>query len=373
MSSLGPILIVGGGIAGLTLATALHRCGLDAVVIERNAHWHPVGGGIAVQPNAMRVLQRLGIAVNVKQAGTVIRRWLYRDRAGDLLCDVALEPLWGEVGPFIGIERTKLHDALKSSVRSFRLGTAVTSLTQQDHGVLVTFSDGTAGEYGLVVGTDGVHSTVRQLAFGAATPTYGGQMAWRSVAPICPPELDAVSFWLGDGTFFGLCPVGGGRTYGFGNVREPRFHDAVEGRLQRLRGRFAAYGEPIQDYLAALERDEQIHCGPIEWVEACSWYRGRIVLIGDAAHASSPMMGQGGSMAMEDALVLAELLQATVEVGSALAMFAERRKPRVDWVQQQSRAIGEMLRMPPQPRDAALRERGEKGFYQRFQPLTIEP
>src|SRR5207244_4049878 len=168
MSSLGPTLIVGGGIAGLTLATALHRRGLDAVVIERNTHWDPVGGGIAVQPNAMRVLQQLGIAGNVKQAGAVIRRWLFRDQAGDLL---------------------------------------------------------------------------GQFAFGTATPIYGDQMVWRSVAPICPPESDAVQFWLGDGIFFGLCPVGGGRTYGFGNVTEPRIHDLVEGRLKRLRDRFAAYGE----------------------------------------------------------------------------------------------------------------------------------
>jgi len=373
MSNIGRILIVGGGIAGLTLATALHQLGLDAVLIERNPRWDPVGGGIAVQPNAMRVLQQLGIASDVKQAGAVIRRWLYRDQAGSVLCDIALEPLWGEVGPFIGIERTKLHDALKSNVQSFRLGTTVASLTQQDQGVLVTFSDGSVGEYGLVVGADGVHSTVRQLAFGAATPTYGDQMAWRSVASICPPEQDAVQFWLGSGSFFGLCPVGGGRTYGFGNMTEPRFHDQMEGRLRRLRDRFAAYGEAIQDYLAALEHDEQIHCGPIEWLEANSWQRGRIVLIGDAAHASSPMMGQGGSMAMEDALVLAERLEMAADVGSALAMFAERRRPRVDWVQQQSRILGEMLRVPPQARDAALRQKGPQAFYQRFQPLTMRP
>src|SRR5437867_4497900 len=133
MSTLGPILIVGGGIGGLTLAAALHRCGLDATVVERNAHWDPIGGGIAVQPNAMRVLQRLGIAADVKQAGAVIRRWLFRDQVGNVLCDIALEPLWGDVGPFIGIERTKLHDALKSGVRSCRLGTAVPSLIGPEH------------------------------------------------------------------------------------------------------------------------------------------------------------------------------------------------------------------------------------------------
>jgi 2-polyprenyl-6-methoxyphenol hydroxylase-like FAD-dependent oxidoreductase len=373
MTGPGRILIVGGGIAGLTLASALHRCGLEAFIIERNTHWDPIGGGIAVQPNAMRVLQQLGIAADVKQAGAVIRRWLFRDQMGHVLCDIALEPLWGEVGPFIGIERTKLHDVLKSGALSCRLGTEVTSLVQHDHKARVTLSDDTVGEYDLVIGADGIHSSVRQFTFGAATPIYSDQMVWRSVAPMSPPESDAVQFWLGDGTFFGLCPVGGGRTYGFANVTGPRVHDAVGGRLKRLRARFAAYGELIQDYLAALEHDEQIHCGPIEWLALDSWHRGRVVLIGDAAHASSPMMGQGGSMAMEDALVLAELLQATADVEGALATFAERRRPRVDWVQQQSRAVGEMLRMPPQARDAALRERGAKAFYQRFQPLTIAP
>src|SRR5437867_10873191 len=153
MSRLGPTLIVGGGIAGLTLATALHRRGLDAVVIERNTHWDPVGGGIAVQPNAMRVLQQLGIAGNVKQAGAVIRRWLFRDQAGDVLCDIALEPLWGEVGPFIGIERTKLHDALKSGVGSCRLGTEVTALTERAPGVDASVSCGTVRGDDPVVGS----------------------------------------------------------------------------------------------------------------------------------------------------------------------------------------------------------------------------
>src|SRR5262249_46369745 len=212
----------------------------------------------------------------------------------------------------------------------------------------VGLSDGTTGEYTLVVGADGLGSTVRQAALGgAAAPVYGGQMVWRSLAPIASRELDGVQFWLGDRTVFGLCAVGDGRTYGFGNATEPRSHDAVAGRRERLRRRFAGFGGLVRDYLGALESDEQIHHGPIEWLELDRWHAGRVVLIGDAAHASSPMMGQGGSMAMEDAWVLAETLRSTDRVEAALDRFVARRPPRGDRGQHQSRAGGRMAALAP--------------------------
>lgn len=372
MSSVERILIVGGGIAGLTLAAALQQRGFEAELIERNTNWGTVGAGIAVQPNGMRVLHKLGIGPAVEHAGTIVRRWLFRDHQGQVLCDNDLEALWREVGPFIGIERAKLQDALLSGAAgvSCRLGTCVTSLSQDDHRVFVEFSDGTAGEYDLVVGADGISSSVRQLTLDPAPLVYSGRMAWRSLAPI---RLQELQFWLGDGCFFGLCPVGDGRTYGFGSVTEQRFHDEAQGRLQRLRDRFAGFGGLVRDYLACLEGDEQIHCGPVEWLELNRWHAGRIVLVGDAAHASSPMMGQGGCMAMEDALVLADILNSTPHVESALDMYVSRRKSRVSWVQQESRAVEEMLRKPSAVRNAVLRERGTKLFHDRFRPLTAPP
>ena len=129
----------------------------------------------------------------------------------------------------------------------------------------------------------------------------------------------------------------------------------------------------VHEYLAGLERDEQIHCGPVEWLEAEEWCSGRVVLIGDAAHASSPMMGQGGCMAMEDAVVLAELLGSLDSVDNAVDAYVKRRRQRVDWVQQQSRAVGKSLGMQPGIRNAALRERGGKMFRQRFGPLLAVP
>ena len=133
------------------------------------------------------------------------------------------------------------------------------------------------------------------------------------------------------------------------------------------------FGAIVQDYLAALTTDEQIHCSTIEWVEQAAWYTGRVVLIGDAAHASSPMMGQGGCLAMEDAYVLAEELRAADSVEHALERYVSRRKARVSWVQQASRAVTESFRLAPAVRNAALRERGDRLMQERFAPLILAP
>jgi len=254
-----------------------------------------------------------------------------------------------------------------------RLGTSIISLTQNSSRVAVGFSDGSVGKYDLVVGADGISSTVRALALGNASPVDLGAMNWRSVAPIRPRGLTALTFLLGDRSFFGLCPVGEGRTYGFGYVMQTRLRDPQEGRLERLRARFAAFGDVVQEYLISLERDEQVHCSAMEWVDVDDWFTGRVVLIGDAAHASSPLMGQGGCMAMEDACVLAEVLRSAATVESALSDYVVRRKPRVTWVQQQSIAAAESLGMPPVIRNAALRERGDQMMHSRFKPLVPAP
>ena len=366
------ILIVGGGIAGLSLAAALRRRGFNPEVIERNPHWDPVGCGIAVQPNAMRAMREIGLDAAVACAGATVHRWQFLDQQGEMLCDIELEPLWCDVGPFIGIERTKLHAALLSGAGPCRLGTSITALSGDDGCVSVKFGDGSTGAYDLVIGADGMHSTVRRLALDATPPVYGGQMVWRSVAPLRAAPADSVQFWLGDGCFFGFCPVGSG-TYGFANVAAARFRDSEHGRLQRLQRRFAGFGGFVQDYLAALQSDDAIHCGPIEWLQLDRWHRGRVVLIGDASHASSPMMGQGGSMALEDALVMAELLHGTRQVQTAMEAFVARRLPRVGWVQHHSRAAGEMFGAPPGVRNLALRQNGEAAFYQRLRPLTNPP
>ena len=239
--------------------------------------------------------------------------------------------------------------------------------------VSVAFSDGTTGDYDLVVGADGIKSIVRALTLTTAGPSDLGAMNWRSIAPIRPGGLTALQLHLGDGCVFGLVPTGAGRTYGFAYVLQPRFHDSLEGRLERLRKRFAKFGGRVQEYLASLEHDDQVICSAMEWMDSEKWHSGRVVLVGDAAHASSPMMGQGGCMAMEDACVLAEELCAAVTVESALASYVSRRRPRAKWVQQQSMALAEILTGPSGVRNAALRERGNELMQARFGPLVPVP
>ena len=375
MADVDRILIVGGGIAGLSLATALGRQGYTPELIERSTTWPTIGAGINLPANGVRVLRMLGLGEAVERTAAVLRRWGFFDQRGELLCQTDLEELWRDVGPCLAVTRVRLHEALLTGVAAaqHRLGVSLTALTQDDNRVWVRFSDGRSGDYDLVVGADGINSTVRELAVSSSSPSYAGQMVWRSVIPTRPPGVVDMMVLMGDGRFFGLVPMGEGSTYGFGAIDGSRFEDPLVGRLERFRGRFVGFAEPVPTYLAALQRDEQLHVGPIEWVELDVWYRGRVVLIGDAAHAGPPHMGEGGCMAMEDALVLTDCLRAADSVERALEGYVQRRRPRVEWVQQQSRAAAQAWVLPLAVRNAALRERGDQMFRDRYRPLIPVP
>jgi FAD-dependent urate hydroxylase len=375
MAKIDTILVVGGGMAGLTTAAALHQRGFAVELVERGEAWQAVGAGFLVHANGMRMLAALGLASGVEQAGTMVRRWQFCDEQGEVLSDTDLEALWGHAGPCVGIERTKLQGALLPGVAQVRcrLGTEVTSLIQGDACVLVGFSDGSSGGFDLVVGADGIRSTVRALALTSTAPSYLGAMNWRSVAPIRPVSLTEFQINLGDGCVFGLVPLGSGRTYAFAYVAHPHYRDPVEGRLARLRQRFSSFGPRVAAYLAALERDDEVICSAMEWMELGKVHAGRVVLVGDAAHASSPMMGQGGCMAMEDACVLAEELRAATTVEAALESYVRRRKPRVEWVQRQSMRLADLLTASSADRNATLRERGQLLMQDRFGPLVPPP
>jgi 2-polyprenyl-6-methoxyphenol hydroxylase-like FAD-dependent oxidoreductase len=369
------VLIVGGGIAGLTLAAALYSRGIETELVERENEWQALGAGLSVQPNGLRVLAGYSLDTPVVSGGITVGRWVFADQAGETLCEIDLDEVWGDVGPFVGIARARLQDALVAGAGGVRcrLETSVSAIRQSHNGVEVDLTDGSTADYDLVVGADGIRSCVRDLTFGKVQPTFAGQISWRSIAPVELPGRPSVQFWLGDRCFFGLCSIAEGRTYGFGYVSSERAHDPSEGRLERLRGRFSEFGPVVQIYLGALEDDAQIHCSTIEWVETERWHDGRVVLIGDAAHASSPMMGQGGSLAMEDAHVLAELLSDETNLEDALAKYTARRLQRVRWVQVQSRNVADSLDLDPTIRNEVLRTRGEVMFKERYAPLTAVP
>ena len=192
-----------------------------------------------------------------------------------------------------------------------RLGVSLTDLKQEGDRVHVSFADSTDGDYDLVIGADGIHSTVQLAIDASLSPSYAGSMGWRSIVPKKVQGVEeAVVFYLGDGCLFGVAPMGEGYTYGVGGVGRERSEDPMVGRLERLRHRFAEFEGLVPSYLAALQSDEQLHVSPIESLGLNEWYRGRVVLIGDAAHATVPNMAEGGCMGMEDAFVLVDVLRA---------------------------------------------------------------
>jgi 2-polyprenyl-6-methoxyphenol hydroxylase-like FAD-dependent oxidoreductase len=371
----GRVLIVGGGIGGLSLAAALHRQGCVPELIERAPAWQAIGAGIVLHANGVRALRQLGMGAAVYRIGAALPRWGFFDQQAQPLCRTDLEKLWGNVGPCLGTARVRLQQAMVEAAAAVpvRLGVAITSLDQDGPRVTAGFSDGTSGAYDLVVGADGIYSTVRKLLRISGGPEYAGVMSWRSVISSRPAGVDEMMVLLGDGCFVGVVPLGGGQTYSFAAIDSDPVEDPMPGRLARFRRRFAAFGGPVPEYLAALESDEQLHFGPIEWVDLDSWHSGRVVLVGDAAHAAPPHMGEGGSLAIEDALVLAEVLRDGDSVEQALDAYATRRRPRVGWVQQQSRAAARAWILPPDIRNAALRDRGDQMLQDRYRPLIEVP
>ena len=366
MAHPGRTLIVGGGIAGLSLAAALRRRGLPAELVERSPSWPAVGAGIALHANAVRALRELGLREQIDAATARLPRWAFLEAHGESLCVTDLEDLWGDVGPCLGITRVRLQEILLGAADlPRRLGVAVTAID----GAAVSFSDGSRAEYDLVVGADGINSTVRRLAVNPAEPEYAGTMAWRGLTASRPAGLSDLTILMGEGGFFGLVPMGAGGTYGFAGIESTRFEEPVAGRLARFRERFAGFGGPVPEFLAELKRDEDLHCGPLERLELDRWHAGPVVLIGDAAHATTPQMGQGGALAVEDALVLAELLAA----GASLADFEARRRPRAAWVAEQSRIANRAWLLPPAVRDGVLRERGDGMLRERYAPLVAAP
>jgi 2-polyprenyl-6-methoxyphenol hydroxylase-like FAD-dependent oxidoreductase len=250
-----------------------------------------------------------------------------------------------------------------------RHGLTLTALEQRADDVTVRFSDGAVERYDFVVGADGIRSTVRRLAFGETLPRYCGQVGWRFLAPR-PPAITGWTVFLGPGRAFLFVPVAVDRVYCYADLTADReFPDPLEGRLDRLRERFAGFAEPVGTVLAQLQPAAPIHFSPIEEVVPSPSGRGRVILIGDAAHAMSPNMASGAALAVEDALVLAGLL-ARSNAGPDLALeFSRRRAPRVDWVRAQTLRRDRTRGLSPMLRDTVIRLAGRRIYRTNYHPL----
>jgi 2-polyprenyl-6-methoxyphenol hydroxylase-like FAD-dependent oxidoreductase len=370
------VLIVGGGIAGLALAPMLARTDVAVEVIERAPAWQPAGTGMYLPGNAVRALRALGLETRVASQAIEIQRQRFCDHHGRLLCEVDVAEMWAAVGPCLALHRADLHAFLREAAGEVpvRIGLAVERLAQRDGIVSVEFSDATNGEYDLVVGADGIQSAVRRLTFApTAVPRPVGQVGWRFLAPR-PPEVTTWSVMLGRGTAFLTLPLAGDRVYCHCDVVSPPAHDTPErGPAQRLNELFAEFAEPAATLLEALDAAADIHVSTIEEVALDRWAHERVVLIGDAAHATSPNMAQGAAMALEDALVLTDCLHRIPAIPDAIAAFEARRRPRTDWVRAQTHRRDHTRYLPPTIRDNVLRFLGRRIFHANYRPLLDQP
>jgi 2-polyprenyl-6-methoxyphenol hydroxylase-like FAD-dependent oxidoreductase len=327
MPSEAEILIVGAGIAGLSAARALTLAGRSVEVIERASEWSIEGSGLGLLPNAMRALDTLGLADEIRTSGHEVRVLRYFDRRGRLLTE-SVPPWPGLDQPQIELRRRALHDVLSKGVEApIRMGTTVTDLAGPAGEVAVTFSDQTTATYRLAIGAEGVHSTVRGSVV-QVEPSYLGQMFWRGLLEQ-PCGIEDLTVWIARSRYFGVTPVGDGGTRWFAQLGAEKPLTSEEDAYERLRDSFAEFCEPLPSILGLIGTQRQFHCGPAMGVDAPQWLERGVLLMGDAAHALSPVSGQGAAMALEDAVVLAEELASTPDVESGLAAFERRRRPRL--------------------------------------------
>ena len=348
------ILVIGGGIGGLTAAIALRAKGHDVHVIERDPDWSVYGVGIIQQSNVVRAMSELGLLDDYLSAGVGFDAVEIFLPDGTMIARVPSPRLVEGKPANVGIGRRALHkvlgDRTLASGATVQLGVTTASIEDDGAGVNVAFSDGSSGCYDLVIGADGVYSQTRSALFpDAPEPQFTGQAVWRY--NFARPEgLDALQVYNGR-TGVGLVPISSALMYMYvttpepDNPRYPR-----EGLAANMRGKLAETAPAIRALAEQIVDDEGVVYRPLEGllIEG-PWHKGRIVLLGDAVHATTPHLGQGAGMAIEDSLVLADELSRHKDLNAALNAYRDRRFDRCAYIVRESLAIchGQIGRGPP--------------------------
>jgi 2-polyprenyl-6-methoxyphenol hydroxylase-like FAD-dependent oxidoreductase len=338
-------LVIGGGIGGLTAAIALRAKGIGVDVIERDPNWSVYGVGIIQQGNVVRAVSQLGLIDDYLGAGSGFDHVEICIPTGQIVARIASPRLVPDLPSSVGIGRralqTVLGDRARSAGATIRLGVTAEVLDDQGATVFVRFSDHTEDRYDLVIGGDGMYSQTRTMLFpDARPPEFTGQAVWRyNFARL--PDLDALRVFEGP-TGVGLVPLSDTLMYMYvttpepGNPRYPR-----EGLAAAMRARLAGVPAAVIRQLAEqIVDDAEVVYKPLEWlfVEG-AWHKGRVALLGDAIDATTPHLGQGAGMAIEDAIVLADELAKAGDVEQALVAYRERRFERCRYIVEASRAI----------------------------------
>ena len=334
--------IVGGGIGGLAAAVALHQAGIDVVVYERASALREVGAGMMLWPNATRVLREMGLLGSVLAHSGPNTHFLVRASSGKVLMNLALGRF--EV-PAVCTRRSDLLGVLLAALPPgcVRLGHQLQGFKQIEGKVRLQFEGGLVKEHHAVIGADGIRSRVRAKLLGASDPIYRGYTVWRGLANY---EGNAIPFgcnsetW-GAGKRFGILNTGHRRFTWYATANVPADQlDAACGRKRELQQMFAGWHEPIAEFIEASEESAMLKNVAYDLAPLPRWGLGLVTLLGDAAHSCTPNLGQGGCMALEDALVLAKCVARENCLTTAFRRYESLRMQRTRGIQQRSRLIG---------------------------------
>lgn len=334
-------LILGGGVAGLTLAATIAQSSTSFLLLEQNDNHSEAGAGLFLAPNATRILQNLGLWKAMLAHGQVTRQWLIRDQSGTILRQIRMP---ADVPPALCISWGDLTNEIRKSLPAscVQKGKA-TSITGTEEQANITLSDGEECSAKALIGADGIRSPTREYLFGHMPLRYRGYVSWRGIVPFVPdthPPGTITESW-GNGGCFGIAPVDSTQTYWYASAnQEEIWVDDPASRKDGLLKRFRGWHSPIPALIDGTPNEQilvsRIYDGP----KLRHWSKQRITLCGDAAHAMTPNLGQGACLAMEDAWTLGKMTERYSEPETLFAAYERSRISRVSSIQQQSRALG---------------------------------
>ncbi len=351
MSSVKNVLIVGGGLGALSAAIALRKIGVEVEIVELQPVYNVYGVGIIQQANALRALDALGVADKAMERGSPYGKVKMCAPTGFQFGEAGTPPI-GRFPCHNGISRKILHEVLYETAvekgTKFRMGLTVSEIVNNETEAIVTFTDDTTATYDLVIGADGIYSKVRSLIFGEYEPKYIGSSVWR-YAFKRPPELETGYMYFGKKSKVGLIPMTADTIYMFIVAAEGDDNPFIprEEFLSRMKAHLAEYPvKMVADLIDQITDEQGVVYSPLKTLMMpLPWYKNRVVMLGDAVHATIPQLGSGAALAIEDAVVLAEELAQNDTINTAFEKYIDRRYNRCKAVMDASNTLAEWEQM----------------------------
>ena len=343
------ILILGGGIAGLTTAIALQRKNIDFTVFEAVPEIKAIGSGISLAGNAMKVLEQLQVAEQVKARGHQITSMIIQDEKGNYISALDTRKFTQEYGMYnVAIHRGALHEILLEEIPPARIqtGKKAISFYEKENSVVLKFDDGTEVEGMAVIIADGIHSAIRKQLLPDSTPRYAGYTCWRGIVENTWGIKDqAVEVWGPTGRI-GYVPIGDNQVYWFACKNAP-YRDEHMKQLSReaLKKIFESFAHPVPQIIEQTPIENIIWSDIVDLKPIPKFAFNRILLIGDAAHATTPNLGQGACLGIEDALAIGELLEHHENPVKAFEVFEQLRLKRAHFIVNTSHRIGKLAQV----------------------------